>query len=83
MNLTKRIAAGARILQINFLDHVIVGQAMAGRRGYFSFQESRTFVTPEQKRNPGILELPNERRTIHFVIRAAAGQASVAHPRAC
>jgi len=49
MNLTKRIAAGARILQINFLDHVIVGQAMAGRRGYFSFQESRTFVTREAK----------------------------------
>jgi DNA repair protein RadC len=40
LRLTKRIASGARILQINFLDHVIVGQAVAGRLGYFSFQEA-------------------------------------------
>lgn len=40
MQLTKRIIAGARILQINFLDHLIVGQAIAGRPGYFSFQEA-------------------------------------------
>src|SRR5271165_4159521 len=40
LRLTKRIAAGARILKINFLDHVIVGQAIAGRLGYFSFQEA-------------------------------------------
>jgi len=32
--LTERIAAAAQILQINFMDHVIVGQ------GYFSFQEA-------------------------------------------
>jgi len=32
--LTKRVAAAAQILQINFLDHVIVGQ------GFFSFQEA-------------------------------------------
>jgi DNA repair protein RadC len=32
--LTKRVAAAAKILQIKFLDHVIVGQ------GYFSFQEA-------------------------------------------
>ena len=31
---TQRVAAAAAILQINFLDHVIVGQ------GYFSFQEA-------------------------------------------
>jgi len=40
LRLTKRIASGARILQIKFLDHVIVGQSIAGRRGYFSFQEA-------------------------------------------
>jgi DNA repair protein RadC len=40
LHLTKRIAAGARILQIKFLDHVIVGQAMADGPGYFSFQEA-------------------------------------------
>ena len=40
LNLTKRIAAGARILQINFLDHVIVGQATANGPGYFSFKEA-------------------------------------------
>lgn len=38
--LTKRIAAGARILQMNFLDHVIVGQELNGSSGYFSFQEA-------------------------------------------
>jgi DNA repair protein RadC len=34
LRLTRRIAAAAEILQINFLDHVIVGQ------GYFSFQKA-------------------------------------------
>jgi DNA repair protein RadC len=34
LRITKRVAAAAHILQINFLDHVIVGQ------GYFSFQEA-------------------------------------------
>ena len=34
LQLTRRVAAAAEILQINFLDHVIVG------RGYFSFQEA-------------------------------------------
>jgi DNA repair protein RadC len=34
LRLTRRIAAAAEIVQINFLDHVIVGQ------GYFSFQEA-------------------------------------------
>jgi DNA repair protein RadC len=32
--LTKRVVAAAKILQIEFLDHVIVGQ------GFFSFQEA-------------------------------------------
>jgi DNA repair protein RadC len=40
LQITKRVAAAAQILQIHFLDHVIVGQAMVGRRGFFSFQEA-------------------------------------------
>ena len=34
LQITQRVAAAAQILQINFLDHVIVG------RGFFSFQEA-------------------------------------------
>src|SRR5271165_5764909 len=34
LQITKRVAAAAQILQINFLDHVILG------RGFFSFQEA-------------------------------------------
>jgi DNA repair protein RadC len=41
LHLTKRIVAGARILQIKFLDHVIVGQPIDDRPGYFSFREAR------------------------------------------
>jgi DNA repair protein RadC len=41
LQLTKRIAEGARILNINFLDHVIVGQPIGSRPGYFSFQKAR------------------------------------------
>jgi DNA repair protein RadC len=40
LQLTKRIANGARILNINFLDHVIVGQPIGGRPGYFSFEKA-------------------------------------------
>ena len=40
LRLTKRIAEGARILNVNFLDHVIVGQPSCGRPGYFSFQKA-------------------------------------------
>jgi DNA repair protein RadC len=39
LQLTKRIAEGARILNINFLDHVIVGQPSGGRSGYYSFRK--------------------------------------------
>src|ERR1700759_1562291 len=39
-HLTKRIVAGARIVQIDFLDHVIVGQATTDGPGYFSFKEA-------------------------------------------
>jgi DNA repair protein RadC len=38
--LTRRLAEGARILQINMLDHVIVGQSFDGRAVYFSFKEA-------------------------------------------
>jgi DNA repair protein RadC len=40
MRLTRRLAEGARILQINMLDHVIVGQPFDGGPGYFSFKEA-------------------------------------------
>lgn len=32
-----------RILQINFLDHVIVGQAMVGAAGFLQFPGNRPF----------------------------------------
>ena len=32
LQLTKRVAAAAQILQINFLDHVIVGQGSVSRK---------------------------------------------------
>ncbi|MEA3147143.1 MAG: repair protein RadC [Verrucomicrobiota bacterium] len=40
IRLTRRLAQGARILQINMLDHVIVGQSFDDRPGYFSFKEA-------------------------------------------
>jgi len=40
MRLTRRIAEAARLIQINMLDHVIVGQPFDGRPGYFSFKEA-------------------------------------------
>jgi DNA repair protein RadC len=40
IRLTRRLAEGARILQIDMLDHVIVGQSLEGRPGYFSFKEA-------------------------------------------
>ena len=40
IRLTRRLAEGARILQINMLDHVIVGQSFENRSGYFSFKEA-------------------------------------------
>jgi DNA repair protein RadC len=38
--LTRRVAEAARILQIQLLDHVIVGHPLANREGYFSFKEA-------------------------------------------
>jgi len=39
MRLTRRIFEAAKILQIQFLDHLIIGQPMGDRQGYFSFKE--------------------------------------------
>ena len=39
--LTRRISEAARIFQIQLLDHVIIGQPMNERQGYFSFKEAR------------------------------------------
>jgi DNA repair protein RadC len=40
IRLTRRLADGASILQINMLDQVIVGQSFENRPGYFSFKEA-------------------------------------------
>ena len=40
LRLTRRLSEAARILQIQMLDHVIVGEAINGRQGYFSFKEA-------------------------------------------
>jgi DNA repair protein RadC len=39
IRLTRRLLEGARILQIQLVDHVIIGSALAGRPPYFSFKE--------------------------------------------
>jgi DNA repair protein RadC len=39
MRLTRRILEASRILQINLLDHVIIGAPAPGRSNYFSFKE--------------------------------------------
>jgi DNA repair protein RadC len=39
IRLTRRIAEAARLLHIQFLDHVIVGQAMIDRERYLSCKE--------------------------------------------
>ena len=35
---TRRLVEGAQLLQINFLDHIIIGQQTADRPGHFSFR---------------------------------------------
>ena len=40
LRLTRRLSEAARILQIQMLDHVIIGQPATGRQGYFSFREA-------------------------------------------
>ena len=38
--ITRRISEAAALLQIKFLDHVIIGEAAPGRSPYFSFREA-------------------------------------------
>jgi len=40
IRLTRRLAEGAQILQINMLDHVIIGRPSNSQQGYFSFKEA-------------------------------------------
>jgi DNA repair protein RadC len=40
LRLTRRLAEGARILQIQLLDHIIIGTPARGRCGYFSCKEA-------------------------------------------
>ena len=40
LRLTRRIAECARMLQVQFIDHLIVGSPQHGRPGYFSFKEA-------------------------------------------
>ena len=39
LRLTRRINEASRILQLNLVDHVIIGSPAPGRSGYFSFKE--------------------------------------------
>lgn len=38
--LTRRVAAGASLLQVEFLDHIVIGRASRRHEGYFSFRDS-------------------------------------------
>lgn len=40
LRLTKRIAEASRILQLQLLDHIIIGAPGLGRSEYFSFKEA-------------------------------------------
>jgi DNA repair protein RadC len=40
IQMTRRMAESAKILQIKLLDHVIIGMPAEGRRAYYSFRES-------------------------------------------
>ena len=40
LRLTRRVAECARLLQIQFLDHIILGCPQGDRTGYFSFKEA-------------------------------------------
>jgi len=40
IRLTRSLAEGAQILQINMLDHVIIGRPYNSQQGYFSFKEA-------------------------------------------
>ena len=40
IRLTRTLAEGAKILQINMLDHVVIGRPCNSQQGYFSFKEA-------------------------------------------
>jgi DNA repair protein RadC len=40
MRLTRRIVEASRILQLQLVDHFIIGAPAPGRSSYFSFKES-------------------------------------------
>jgi DNA repair protein RadC len=40
LRLTRRILEASRILQLNLIDHVIIGSPVPGRSSYFSFKEA-------------------------------------------
>ncbi len=40
LRMTRRLVEAARILQINLLDHIIIGTPAPGRNDYFSFKEA-------------------------------------------
>jgi DNA repair protein RadC len=42
LRLTRRLNEAARILQIQMLDYVIIGEPMNVRQGYFSLKEAGT-----------------------------------------
>jgi DNA repair protein RadC len=39
LRLTRRIVEASRILQLQLIDHVIIGSPAAGRNSYFNFKE--------------------------------------------
>jgi DNA repair protein RadC len=39
LRLTRRISEASRVLQLNLIDHVIIGSPAPGRSSYFSFKE--------------------------------------------
>ena len=39
LRLTRRILAASKVLQLQLIDHVIIGSPAPGRNSYFSFKE--------------------------------------------
>ena len=37
---TKQVIAAAKLMQIKFIDHIIIGQSIDGKAPYFSYRES-------------------------------------------
>ena len=50
VRLTQRVVKGARILEVGFLDHVIVGRRIRKHPGYFQLSGSGAAVSPRFKR---------------------------------